>query len=103
MNSRSARSTVTFTKAFRLHDDDELPAGDYEVLVEEERLEGLSFDAYRRTGTYLLVNTRSGGSRVSEMRPVDPADLDAALLRDRSDPGPDGTGAGATPPFEERP
>ncbi len=32
-----------------------MPAGDHEDLVEEELLQGLSFEAYRRTATFLTV------------------------------------------------
>ncbi len=32
-----------------------LPAGNYELLAEDELLEGLSFEAWRRTATYLTV------------------------------------------------
>ncbi|HVG46556.1 MAG TPA: hypothetical protein VM899_00235 [Rubellimicrobium sp.] len=81
MTSRSTRSTVTFAHSFRLGDHErDLPAGDYEVVVEEELIQGLSFDAYRRTGSFLLI--RAGGA--TEMRPVDPADIEAALGRDRA-------------------
>ena len=62
MNLRSTTSVITFSNAFALSgDDDELPAGDYEVVVEEELLPGLSFQAYRRTATYLTVHGRGGG------------------------------------------
>jgi hypothetical protein len=88
MDQRRTRSTVTFTHPFQLPDfDGDLPAGDYELVVEEELLQGLSFEAYRRTGSYLVVRAlaRSGGT--IEMRPIDPRDLEAALIRDRSRAG----------------
>lgn len=68
---RSSRSIVTFSKAFVLPSyTDELPAGEYEVVVEEELLHGLSFEAYRRTATYLTVHgTGSRAGRI-EMRPI---------------------------------
>ena len=54
MNMRSTRSTLTFSNPFALPGyPGNLPPGDYEVLVEEELLQGLSFEAYRRTATYL--------------------------------------------------
>lgn len=87
MNSRSTRSTVTFAHPFRIAGyDDELPAGDYEVVVDEDLMEGLSFEAYRRTASYLLIGGRAGGRGPSEMRPVDPRDLEAALARDQASP-----------------
>ena len=85
MNSRTTRSAVIFAHPFRIAGyEDELPAGEYQVDVDEELLEGLSFEAYRRTGTYLLVGSRAGGRGSAEMRPVDPRDLEAALVRDRT-------------------
>jgi hypothetical protein len=83
MTTRSTRSTVTFAHPFRIAGyDDELPAGDYEVVVDEDLLEGFSFDAYRRTASYLLVGGKAGGRGAAEMRPIDPRDLEAALARD---------------------
>ncbi len=76
MLTRSSRSMVTFPRPFVLPGYTKaLPAGDYEVLVEEELLQGLSFTAYRRTATYLTVR---GKSR-TELRPITEADLKAAL------------------------
>jgi len=49
MTVRTIKSSVTFVKSFTLGDFDEvLPSGTYEVESDEELLEGLSFDAYRR-------------------------------------------------------
>ena len=85
MNQRTSRSTVTFSHPFALVGyDDELPAGEYSVIAEEELLQGLSFEAYRRTSTYLLVGGRPGRGAETEMRSVDPKDLEAALARDRA-------------------
>lgn len=87
MNSRSTKSTVTFAHPFRIAGyDDELPAGDYDVLVDEDLMEGLSFEAYRRTASYLLIGNQAGGRGPAEMRPIDPQDLDAALARDQASP-----------------
>ena len=61
MNMRSTRSTVTFSNPFTLPGfPGDLPTGDYDVLVEEELLHGLSFEAYRRTATSLTVIGRGG-------------------------------------------
>jgi hypothetical protein len=83
MNMRSTRSTVTFSNPFTLLGaQGELPAGDYEVVVEEEILQGLSFEAYRRTATYLTV--RGIGARMGrrEMLMTSERDLNEALRRD---------------------
>ena len=103
MNSRTTRSAVTFAHPFRIAGyEDELPAGDYQVDVDEELLEGLSFEAYRRTGTYLLVGSQAGGRGSAEMRPVDPRDLEAALVRDRTLSHPAEPSDAALSPLEER-
>jgi hypothetical protein len=85
MNSRTTRSSVTFAYPFYISGyGDELPPGSYEVVVDEELLEGLSFEAYRRTASYLMISGRDGHSGQTEMRPIDPRDLDVALARDRA-------------------
>jgi hypothetical protein len=63
---------------------DALPAGEYEVVVEEELLQGLSFEAYRRTATYLTVRGTGPRAGRTEMRQVTQKDLEAALSRDRA-------------------
>ena len=84
MNMRSTRSTVTFSNPFTLPGyTGDLPAGDYEVLVEEELLQGLSFEAYRRTATYLSVRGRGSDAGSTELRAVSDSDLEEALSRDR--------------------
>ena len=85
MNIRSSTSTVVFSRPFALSGySDELPAGNYEVVVEEELLQGLSFEAYRRTATYLTVHGEGGRAGRTEMRPTTERDLEAALGRDRA-------------------
>jgi hypothetical protein len=44
MTTRSRRETITFQHPFRIKGiDRSLPAGDYEVITDEEMIEGLSF------------------------------------------------------------
>ncbi|WP_209000886.1 hypothetical protein [Stappia sp. BW2] len=81
MSTRSTRSTVKFFHPFSLRGQSEvLPAGDYEILVEEELLQGLSFLAYRKTATYLIV----AGNGRTEMREISGNDLEEELSRDRA-------------------
>ncbi|MGP6090045.1 hypothetical protein [Antarctobacter jejuensis] len=83
MNMRSTRSTVTFSNPFTLPGyPGDLPAGDYEVLVEEELLQGLSFEAYRRTATFLTVRGKGAFAGRSELRATTESDLKEALTRD---------------------
>ncbi|WP_303463034.1 hypothetical protein [Paracoccus sp. 1_MG-2023] len=70
---------MTFLNTFTLPGyQGNLPAGEYEVLVEEELIQGLSFDAYRRTATYLSVQSKGR----TELRPTCYRDLKEALKRD---------------------
>ncbi|OAF16655.1 hypothetical protein AYJ54_37905 [Bradyrhizobium centrolobii] len=56
MTIRSRRKTVTFKHPFRIRDIERLlPAGAYEVVTDEETIEGLTFSAYRRTATTIRV------------------------------------------------
>lgn len=85
MHVRSTSSVVTFSNAFKMPGfQTELPAGEYEVLVEEERLEGLSFEAFRRTATYLMVRGKGSQAGRTEMRAIDERDLKEALRRDQA-------------------
>jgi len=83
MTRRTSRSTVTFTKPFRLSALDEvLSAGTYAVESEEELVDGLSFVAYRRVSTVMLVPGGPGGPVQMQVVPVDPTELEAALQAD---------------------
>lgn len=85
MTMRSTRSTVTFSNPFTLPGyPGDLPAGDYEVLVEEELLQGLSFEAYRRTATYLTVRGKGANTGRTELMAITERDLKQALRRDRA-------------------
>jgi hypothetical protein len=82
MITRTRRDSVVFRCAFRLAGvDRELPPGDYPVLTDEELIEGLSFPAYRRVSTMLLVPALSKLAAL-EMVTIDPRELEAAQARD---------------------
>ena len=56
MITRTRRETVTFERSFSLKDlGRNLPAGVYEIMTDEELIEGVSFPAYRRVSTMMLV------------------------------------------------
>jgi hypothetical protein len=102
MNMRSTRSTVTFSSRFTLPGfPGDLPPGDYEVLVEEELLQGLSFEAYRRTATYLTVRGRGGHAGRTELRAISDSDLKEALSRDRATTEKSNHGEAAPSPQED--
>ena len=103
MNMRSTRSTVTFSNPFTLPGyPGDLPAGDYEVLVEEELLQGLSFEAYRRTATYLTVRGRGGHAGRTELRAISDSDLKEALGRDAATTETNNHSEAALSPQEDR-
>jgi len=80
MNIRSSTRQVTFAYPFILPGyANPLPAGNYDILIEEELLPGLSFEAYRRTSTHMIVTAQCG---LIEMRPITEKDLEAAICRD---------------------
>jgi hypothetical protein len=82
MLTRTRHETVTFRHSFSLEGVGRLlPAGKYEVVTDEEMIEGLSFPAYRRVATMMLVPARSYLGMV-EMLAIDPLHLAAARVRD---------------------
>jgi len=83
MTMRTSRKTVTFKMPFSLEEiGRSLPAGSYEVITDEELIEGLSFPVYRRIATMMLVPGQL--SRSVEMVTIDSLALAAALKRDTS-------------------
>jgi len=78
MTRRTTRKAVTFKRPFTLSGiDGTLPPGEYDVDIDEESLDSLSILAYRRTATFIQIR-REGNTQVF---PVDPVELDAALAR----------------------
>jgi hypothetical protein len=81
MNIRTTRKIVKFSNPFTMEGVGRvLPAGNYEVVTDEELIEGLSFPAYRRVATMMLAPTQTSHS--IEMLTIDPRDLAAAVERD---------------------
>lgn len=83
MLTRTRREAVTFHSPFSLAGVGRLlPAGNYEVVTDEELIEGLSFPVYRRVTTMMIVPALVSQGRSVEMLTVDPGDLAAAVARD---------------------
>lgn len=83
MSIRTTRKMVKFTNSFSIVGVDRvLPAGAYEVVTDEELIEGLSFPVYRRLATMILAPTQSSQPSI-EMLTIDPQDLATAMKRDR--------------------
>ena len=81
MTMRTNDKIVSFHRSFHLKGvDRQLPLGDYRVVTDEEQLEELSFSAYRRVATFILVPGPSGSG--VEMAVIDPLELEAALDQD---------------------
>jgi hypothetical protein len=86
MSTRTTRSVVRFTSEFLLHGfDAPQPAGEYEVEQDEELIEGLSSVAYRRVATFIHLPAVSVRSLMRQMVPIDPAELEDALAKDREE------------------
>jgi hypothetical protein len=85
MTIRSRREAVTFKHPFRIRGVDRLlPAGTYEVITDEESIEGLSFAAFRRVATMILVPGAS--ALTQEMISIGSVDLADAQRIDASAP-----------------
>lgn len=83
MHERTTRKNVTFLHPFALRDAGEaLDAGSYLVETLEERIEGLSFVAFRRVSTTITITSKAFGSAARQVVEIDPGDLEAALALD---------------------
>ena len=83
MIMRTSRKTLKFVHPFFLKGIDRiLPPGEYQVVTDEELIEGLSFPVYRRVSTMIFVPSRFQPSASTEMVTVDPLDLQAAVEQD---------------------
>ncbi|MHA3916730.1 hypothetical protein [Halovulum sp. GXIMD14793] len=102
MLTRSTRSKVTFSNDFTIGDSQRrFPAGTYETVVEEELLQGLSFEAYRRTATYLIVRGRGRNAGQTTMQLTTIEDLEHAIACDRALSETTNHSDAALPPLEE--
>ena len=87
MTTRSRRETVIFKHSFRIRGIDRLlSAGAYEVITDEEMIEGLSFASFRRVATMIMVPTAAPRSSAMEMVSISSIDLSDAQRIDASAP-----------------
>ena len=85
MTTRSNRTTVTFQHPVSLGGvDGVLPAGSYTIETEEERIEMLSFEAYRRVSTTISLPSIGTASLTRQIVDIDPQELAAAQERDKA-------------------
>jgi hypothetical protein len=81
--TRSRRETVTFRHPFRIKGiDRQLQAGAYEVVTDEELIEGLSFPCFRRVATMIMVPGAPPHHSSIEMLSISSVDLADAQQAD---------------------
>lgn len=81
----SKREVVTFKHPFRIRGiDRQLSAGDYEVVTDDEAIDGLSFAAFRRVATMIMVPAKDSRGLAMEMISIDTGDLADAQRIDAS-------------------
>ena len=85
MTTRTRRKFVIFRNPFELKDVGRvLPPGSYEVVTDEELVEGLSFPVYRRVATMIMVPAPAPRGSSTELLNINPDQLAAAEARDAS-------------------
>jgi hypothetical protein len=83
MTTRSRRETVHFKHSFRIKGVDRLlPPGSYEVITDEEMIEGLSFPCFRRVGTLMMIPGAAPRHSATEMISISSVDLSDAQRED---------------------
>jgi hypothetical protein len=82
VTDRITRETVTFSHPFELADvEGKQPAGRYTIETIEEPIDSVSFVAYRRVSTTIVLASQKYGG-ASQVVTIDPSDLKAARKRD---------------------
>lgn len=85
MTTRSRREIVTFKHPFQIRGIDRLlPAGAYEIITDEEMIEGLSFASFRRVATMIMVPAAASRGATMEMISIGSVDLSDAQRIDAS-------------------
>ena len=87
MTVRSRRDTVHFRHPFYIKGiDRQLAAGAYEIITDEEMIEGLSFPSFRRVATMIMVPGAPPQRSAMEMISISAVDLSDAQRIDASAP-----------------
>ena len=85
MTTRSRMETMIFRHPFRIKGIDRmLPAGTYEIISEDELIEGLSFPCYRRVSTFIMAPAAPPYQSSTEMIAIAAIDLAEACQIDAS-------------------
>jgi hypothetical protein len=83
MTMRTRRETITFKHPARIKGIERvLPAGAYEVVTDEEMIEGLSFPSFRRVATLIMVPGVPPHHHSMEMLAISSIDLAEAQHHD---------------------
>jgi hypothetical protein len=83
MTTRTTRQSVMFRRPFSISGAEGVqPAGTYIVETDEELLEGLSFPAYHRVSTSIILPVQGSGSGSYQVVRIDPAELEEVQRRD---------------------
>lgn len=87
MTTRTRRETIHFKHPFRIKGVDRLLSpGDYEVVTDEEQIEGLSFPAFRRIATMIMVPGAPPHQSSTEMLSISSVELSNSQRIDASTP-----------------
>ena len=85
MASRTTQTVVCFSSTFGLPDvDAPQPGGSYRVDHDKESIESVSQLAWRRVASFIYLPGIGQRGMTHQMAPINPADLDAALEKDKS-------------------
>ena len=84
MSNRTTQEVVRFMSPFALPGIEALqPPGEYLVGYDEESIDGVSWQAWHRTSSFIHLPAIATIAGVQQMMPIDPAFLEAALEQDR--------------------
>jgi hypothetical protein len=87
MTMRTRRETVHFRHPFRIKGiDRQLAPGAYEVVTDEEMIEGLSFPSFRRVATMIMIPGAPPRHSSVEMISISSLDLSDAQRIDAGMP-----------------
>ncbi|MGE0718450.1 MAG: hypothetical protein AB7P02_23590 [Alphaproteobacteria bacterium] len=86
MTTRTTEIIVQFSSPFVLPGfDGPQPPGEYRVAHDEEAIDGVSWVAWRRVGSFIELPGIGMTAAIRQVVPIALPDLDAALQRDRDD------------------
>lgn len=81
---KTTTTEITFAYPFVLNSTTTpIDAGTYRVTVNEEQIDGLSFSAFRKTGTHLEVPAIGKASATRQSLKISASELASALVRDK--------------------